>query len=281
MKTINRRKAIASLGLFGGSALLSGCGGQATGEPGARAPLPQWPGAPAMPQSPATPAIDLPPKWKYVKLDPESVARVAYEIYSDGGCMYAIVGSVMQALAERVGEPFRSFPYDMMRYGNAGLGGWGSVCGIVNGCAALIGLFQNEKEAKRREELINDICVWYERTPLPVYQPSKPAWADDVTPSVADSLLCHVAVSNWCKVTGCEITCDERRERCRRASVDGVIRVVDLLNRNAVDPNCECLNLTPETRACLECHGPRELSNSMGRMNCATCHTFEGEHPAP
>ncbi len=272
MKIINRRTALASLGLFGGSALLSGCGGQASGEPGA---------SPSFLPPSAVPVPDSPGKWTYRKLDPVAVGELAYAMYSDGGCMYAIVGSVMRSLAEKLGEPFRSFPYEMMRYGNAGLGGWGSVCGIVNGCAALIGLFQNGKEAKRREELITDICVWYEHTPLPVYQPVQPAWAEDVTPSVADSLLCHVAVSNWCKVTGCEVTCDERRERCRRASVDGVIRVVDLLNRNAVDPNCECLNLTSETQACLECHGPRELRNSMGRMNCATCHTFEGDHPAP
>ena len=279
MMTMNRRRAIASLGLFGGSALLSGCAGQAAGEPGDAASLPTFPGAPAVPQPPATAATDSPPEWKYLKLDPESVAEVAYEMYADGGCMYAIVGSVIRALAEKVGAPFNSFPITMMRYGNGGLGGWGSVCGIVNGCAALIGLFQNEKEAKRREELITDICVWYEQTPLPIYQPAEPAWAEDVAPSVADSLLCHVAVSNWCKVTGCETTCDERRERCRRASVDGVIRVVDLLNRNSVDPNCECLNLTSDTRACLECHGPRELSDSMGRMNCASCHSFDGRHP--
>ena len=267
MKSMNRRRAIASLGLFGGSALLSGCGGRASGEPGAADyPLER---------------AGSPPNWNYRKLDPYAVGEVAYQMYADGGCMYAIVGSVMQALAEKVGAPFDSFPVNMMRYGNGGMGGIGSVCGVVNGCAALIGLFEDKKEKDRREELIGDICAWYESTPLPIYEPAEPAWADEVAPSMADSILCHVAVARWCQVTGCDIKCAERRERCRRASVDGVIRVVDLLNRNSMDPNCECLSLATETQACLECHGPRELNNSMGRMNCASCHTFDGRHPAP
>jgi hypothetical protein len=278
---MNRRKAIASLGLFGGSALLSGCGGQASGEPGPSVPLPQFPAASPVARPSAATAVGLPPEWKYVQLDPYAVAEVAYKMYADGGCMYAIFGSIMRVLAEKVGEPFNSFPINMMRYGNGGMGGMGSVCGVVNGCAALIGLFEDQKEKDRREELISDICTWYERTPLPIYEPAEPAWADDVTPSVSDSILCHVAVAKWCQVTGCDVKCAERRERCRRASVDGVIRVVDLLNRNAADPGVECLSLASETTNCLQCHGPRELNNATGRMNCASCHSFEGQHPAP
>ena len=256
MTSIDRRNALASLGLLGGTSLLGGYVGRVSGQSAAS-----------------------PPKWAYMKLDPHAVADHAYEMYADGGCMYAIVGSVMHALAAKAGEPFRSFPYAMMRYGNAGVGGWGSLCGIVNGCAALIGLFQDEKERKRRDELLSEICVWYELTPLPVYKPNKPAWADEVASSAAGSLLCHVAVSNWCRDAGRDVMSGERRERCRRATVDGVIRVVELLNRNLEDPHCACLGITPEVQACIDCHGPKKLDDAMGKMNCVSCHGFEGEHP--
>ncbi len=270
MKTLNRRSALASLGLFGGSALLGGCAHQASGEFDASTPSSQLA---------AEPAAAEPPPWKYVKLDPYAVAEVTYEMYTDGGCMYAVVGGVMGALAEKVGEPFRSFPVSMMRYGNGGMGGMGSVCGVVNGCAALIGLFENKKEKERREQLITGICTWYENTPLPVYEPSKPVWADEATPSVSNSILCHVAVANWCQVTGRDVKCVERKERCRRTAADGAIRVVDLLNRNLTDPNCECIGVTSEVKGCIVCHGPNGLKDSKGRMNCGSCHSFEGKHP--
>ena len=270
MRTINRREAIASLGLFGGSTLLGGCAHQASGEPGS-VETPR--------QSAGAPAGEPPRPWKYVKLDPYAVAEAAYKLYPDGGCMYAIVGSVMQALAEQVGEPFSSFPIAMMRYGNGGVGGWGSVCGIVNGCAALIGLFQDEKAKERREELVGEICTWYERTPLPIYQPSEPGWAETVAPSVSNSVLCHAAIAKWCEATGCEVKCAERRERCRRASVDGTIRIVHLLNQIVADPSHACTGPSPEVKACLDCHGSRELDNAMGKMSCTSCHSFDGQHP--
>ncbi len=269
MRTINRREAIASLGLFGGSTLLGGCAHQASGEPGSV----------ETPRQSASEPAGSPREWKYVKLDPYAVAEVAYKLYADGGCMYAIVGSVMQALAEQVGEPFSSFPVTMMRYGNGGMGGWGSVCGIVNGCAALIGLFQDEKAKERREELIGEICTWYEQTPLPIYQPREPGWAETVAPSVSNSVLCHVAVAKWCEATGCEVKCAERRERCRRASVDGTIRVVHLLNQIVADPSHACTGLSPEVKACRDCHGSQELDDAMGKMSCTSCHSFEGKHP--
>ncbi len=270
MKTINRRDAIASLGLFGGSTLLGGCASQASGELG-----------PAeAPRQPASAKVGGSPReWHYVKLDPYAVGEAAYKLYPDGGCMYAVVGSVMQALAERVGEPFRSFPIAMMRYGNGGVGGLGSVCGIVNGCAALIGLFQDEKAKERREESVGEICTWYEQTPLPIYRPREPAWAETVAPSMSNSVLCHVAIAKWCEATGREVKCAERRERCRRASVDGAIRIVDLLNQIVTDPSHARTGLSPEVKACLDCHGSREMDDAMGKMSCASCHSFDGKHP--
>jgi len=265
MREINRRQIIAALGTFGGSAALAGCGA-------ARATSDSRIGANDRSSNPAP--------YRYVTLDPDAVAADAYAIYPDGGCMYAVVGSVIRALAERVGEPFRSFPYEMMRYGDGGVGGWGSVCGVVNGAAALLGMFQSEKSKTRRESLIGEFCLWYEQSALPQFQPVKPQWADRAEPSVAASVLCHISISNWCKETGCEASSMEKKERCRRLSADGAKCLVEMLNANAAEnPGCLKHEVLPEMKACMDCHGPKALNNMHGKMDCRACHAFVGPHP--
>jgi hypothetical protein len=218
-------------------------------------------------------------RWAYVRLDPAVVAETAYRIYPDGGCMYAVVGSVISTLARQVGEPFRSFPFEMMRYGDGGVGHWGSLCGVINGGAALLGLFRSEKEKRRREELITELCVWYETTPLPQYEPAVPLWADEAEASVAGSVLCHVSTAEWCKVSCLEVTSVEKKERCRRLATDGAMKIVEILNRNAEDGQCELAGLTPEVKSCVECHGRWDLADSMGKMRCASCHQMDEKHP--
>ena len=112
--------------------------------------------------------------WNYTKLDPQAIVARAYELYPDGGCMYAVVGSVIGTLAEQRGEPFRSFPIEMMRYGRSGVSSWGSLCGIVNGGSAVIGLFHHEKSKEARDAMIGEFCMWYETTLLPDFEPAKP-----------------------------------------------------------------------------------------------------------
>ena len=145
--------------------------------------------------------------------------------------MYAVVGSVLGALADRAGEPFRSFPIEMMRFGDGGVGGWGSVCGVVNGGSALIGLFHNEEAKQKREELIAEFCTWYETTNLPTFEPANPQWADEAEPSVADSVLCHISTTRWCQASGHEAFSMAKKERCRRLAADGAMRIVEVLNR--------------------------------------------------
>ena len=91
----------------------------------------------------------------YVSLDPETTARLAYKIYGDGGCMYAIFGSVVPQLADKIGEPYASIPLQMYKYGHGGIGGYGTLCGALNGAAALIGLLVSDKNI--RDTMITDI----------------------------------------------------------------------------------------------------------------------------
>lgn len=269
-----RRHVLSSLGTLLGCGAMAGCGEQAArlalGDPGNATP-------PATARPLAAASL---PAWNYTPLDPAAVAETAYRIYPDGGCMYAVVGSVMTELGKTVGEPFRSFPYAMMRYGDGGIGGWGTLCGVVNGAAALIGLFHAGKEKELREAMITELCAWYETASLPRYQPAKPQWAQQVQPSAAGSLLCHVSISKWCQATGFEVVSMEKKERCRRVAADGAMKIVEVLNRKAKDAACTFTGLTAEPKACIACHGPKELADSAGKMNCSACHDFgDADHP--
>ena len=63
--------------------------------------------------------------------------------------------AIISALAQTRGEPYLSFPLHMMRYGEGGVGLWGSLCGTVNGGAAILGLLVPEKAS--REQLIAEL----------------------------------------------------------------------------------------------------------------------------
>ena len=281
MKSISRQTALSAFGAVGGATLLTGCGdvGLLTSVAEGKPPAKQKPRPSAT--DPTTLGPSLPTathNWKYVELEAAEVADRAYRIYPDGGCMYAVVGSVVTALSDKVGEPFRSFPINMMRYGDGGVGAWGSLCGVVNGGSALIGLFHNEQAKTTRGELIVELCVWYESSALPQYAPSQPEWADKAKPSIAGSLLCHVSTAQWCKNAECGAFTMEKKERCRRLAADGAAKVVGILNRASINES-DFVELSAEVNACIDCHGPKDKGDAMGKMNRSTCHQFDGKHP--
>lgn len=218
---------------------------------------------------------EKPRNWTYFRLDPAAVADNAAKLYREGGCMYGVFTSVVGELGRAIGEPFASFPFQMMRYGEGGTGGLGSLCGALNGAAAVIGLFEPNKE--RREQLIGELCSWYETTELPIYRPATPD-AAKVPKSVAGSVLCHMSVSRWCKISGCEVTAKERKERCSRLSADAAVKTVELLNRNLL-PSPTFLGASAETKSCLSCHGKQDLADAQGKMDCKACHQFAKKHP--
>ncbi|TWU35710.1 Split-Soret cytochrome c precursor [Novipirellula aureliae] len=257
MIQINRRKAFMSFGMIGGSMFA----GRSDAGFGA-----------------ATTQSSAASLWNYKKLNPDDVADRAYRIYPDGGCMYSVVGGVLGALADKVDEPFRSFPIEMMRYGDGGMGGCGSLCGVINGGSAVIGMFHHEKPKEQREAMIAELVVWYESTPLPKYEPENPRWADDAPSSVAGSILCHISTNRWFEASGREAFSMEKKERCRRLAADGANKVVQLLNRD-LDGVPILGELTPQVQSCIKCHGKEGMGKTMVKMSCGSCHPFEGGHP--
>ena len=268
---VSRRRLLGSVGLAAGASLLNGCDAALEGSPSQGKPV----SAERAGLSP--PALQAGNGWKYAKLDPVAVAAEAYRLMPQGGCMYGLFAAVMAAMAQAQGEPYRSFPVHMMRYGAGGVGLWGSLCGALNGGAAVIGLFEQTKE--RRENLIAQLFSWYEVAELPTYRPEKSKTSAPIPKSVAGSVLCHVSAGKWCKASGSEIGSPEMNERCRRLTAEVAAKTVELLNANLLEP-CKFAGLSPEVKSCLSCH-VKELHDTMGRMQCTACHQrLSKKHPS-
>jgi len=210
-------------------------------------------------------------EWKYVPLDPVATAKRAYENYPEGSCMYGVFSSVVLQLAKEIGEPYASFPVQMMKYGHGGIGGYGTTCGSLNGAAALIGLLIEEKEIQNL--LIADLFQWYENNQFPVFTPELPVL--DYTPptSVSGSVLCHASNSKWGESSGHKISSPERKERCRRLTADVTAHTVDMLNSYFSNTFVAYTRDNETVRTCMTCHGGKgKLGNTSGNMTCTSCH---------
>lgn len=217
--------------------------------------------------------------WHFASLDPEATAQRAYDFYSEGSCMYAVMKSVITQLAENIGEPYVSFPVHMFKYGHGGIGGYGSVCGAINGAAAVIGLLVHDKGIQ--DLMINDIFGWYEKEPFPVFKPLKANF--DYTPAatVSNSVLCHASNTNWCNTTGYKVSSNERKERCRRLTADVAHKVADCLNMVNANVYISGMHTDNSSATCISCHGNEgKLKNTAVQMNCKSCHSESPAHKA-
>lgn len=206
---------------------------------------------------------------------PSNAADYAYELYSDGGCMYATVKSVLSmTIAKSV-----PMHYEMFRYGHGGCGGQGSLCGACNGVAAAISF--HIKDKKECDALVAEVFRWYEMTNLPTYKPEDSD--NDIVTSASGSTLCHVSMTKWCKAAGKDPFSDERKNRCARLTADTVGKTVELLNEYFSDSQKSVKEASPKP-SCAPCHmkdiKTGKLSKSPKvkvKMDCTVCHAYP--HP--
>lgn len=211
-------------------------------------------------------------KWMYYPLDAADSAQIAYRRYNEGSCMYATFISVVSQLADKVGEPYASFPFHMMKYGHGGIGGYGNICGALNGAAALIGLLVAEK--KMQDSLITGLFRWYEKTKLPEFRPQMPIFNFTPPASYSNSTLCHVSTTNWGKAAGYNVTSEQRKERCRRLTGDVAAQITIVLNEYFNNTYITNGHDNETVRKCMTCHGKEgKLVNTSGKMSCTSCHT--------
>jgi hypothetical protein len=210
--------------------------------------------------------------WAYFYLDPDYTAELAYKQYSDGSCMYAAVRCVVSQLAEIFGEPYTSFPNHMFKYGNVGIAGYGSVCGALNGAAAVVGLLVTDKKVQDR--MITDLFQWYEKESLPKFSPANPVFDFSPAKSSSNSVLCHASNANWCKESGHTVNSDERRERCRRLTCDVARKTTTSLNEIFTNAYITNVHSDEKVNSCIACHGDEgKLKNTASKMSCNSCHS--------
>ncbi len=215
----------------------------------------------------------------YVQLDPEDVRKKAHYLYwHDMDCCAGAFGGVVEALREKVGEPWTSLPIEVMLFGRGGGNGWGTLCGAINGGAALISLAVSKADSGK---LINELWGWYASNKLPTDASNQTAVAgnflehkyDAALPqNICGSTLCHVSVSDWCNNAKKKFSDLERKERCARVTGDCAAKVVEILNAHYASTFVSTFTTTAGTKACMGCHGSNLLYNVNSNMDCQQCH---------
>lgn len=181
------------------------------------------------------------------------------------GCAFGVFHAIVGQLAEVVGAPYTGIPLQMMDWAGAGVVGFGTLCGTLNGAAAAMGLVCDGPDARA---FISDLLTWYSETALPT---NLHAPGGDLPRSIAGSNLCHVSLTRWCRSSGFASGSLERAERCSRLAGDVAAKAVEMLNQGAPG-----LEKPSEKTVCRACHymGQDYASGQFthGEMNCLTCH---------
>lgn len=207
-------------------------------------------------------------------LDVDHTREMAYQGFKglelgDGtrhsGCAFGTFNAIVGQLAEVVGAPYTLIPRQMMDWAGAGAVGFGTLCGTLTGASAAIGLICEGRDARA---FISDLLTWYSETPLPT---NLHASTGPLPQSTAESNLCHVSLTRWCRSAGFASGSPERAERCSRVAGDVAARAVEMLNQGAPG-----LEKPSERTVCRACHymGPNYAAGHFthGEMNCLTCH---------
>ena len=214
--------------------------------------------------------------WSYKKLDPDLAAERAYKGYFSKRCMFGAFDAIIGELADKYGEPYASFPSDMMVYGRGGVAGWGSLCGALNGAAAAIQLV-----SANPEKLISELYSWSEQTALPDVKLNIRATKSDYYPSssavqstVSGSVLCHIIISKWAVASGKGVDTPDKKQRCAQFSAAIAKKAVQLLNDEQDGKLVLMHPLTDETEKCSSCHSGKtsSLKSTQGKMECLACH---------
>ena len=217
--------------------------------------------------------------WPYVQLDADQARINAHNLYYSGkACCAGVFGGVLQLLQEKVGDPYTSMPMEIMLFGGGGGAGWGSLCGTLNGGAAMISLVC---DSATYGALVKELWGWYSTEKLPSDAANDFATQgkylqhkfDDALPqSVAGGVLCHQSVTDWCVVADKTVGSTERKERCARIAGDIAAKTVELLNAQFAGTFSASYARDSATAACLGCHSAMQKFAVMTEMSCDPCH---------
>lgn len=214
--------------------------------------------------------------YPYETLDPDAVRILGHDSFWSGkGCSYGSFHGIVEALRDVVGEPYKNFPTEIMIYGHGGTVGWGTLCGALNGAAALISLVC-EKEAS--DQIIHELVGWYTQTNFPTdksneygvqqkYNVNK--YTETLPQNTSDSPLCHVSVTEWCHTAHHNAGDLERKERCARLTGDVSAKAVELLNDYFNEQFTPKYTPPESISECSSCHSSTAMAL---KMECRACH---------
>jgi hypothetical protein len=211
----------------------------------------------------AAPAAATKWPWPYEKLDPTATAELAYKEWYRLFCGGAVVSSVFNQLAEKVGEPYKSFPVDAFIFLEGGTSCWGTICGSNAGANIVTNLIIGPRISGSEAGMLmgSEMMQWYADAKMPVYTPKEPKVKFDCAQTVAGSPLCHVSVGKWMDKTGYALGTAERKDRCARLTASVAYHLVELLNewkdgkyqtKGAIPAKAHGI---PAQGNCTECHG--------------------------
>jgi hypothetical protein len=213
----------------------------------------------------------------YQTLDPEKVRVLGHDLYYVGGCSYGAFAALVTAMKDAVGEPYTSFPMEVMSYGGGGGASWGGTCGAVNGSSAFISLVTSGSSASALE---SEVYGWYTQTLFPTDTSNQLGreskftdnrYTQDLAQNMSGSILCHASVAEWCAVAQVSQSSTERKERCARLTGDVAAYAAKILNDNLAGQFTP-LFVSPAIVA--ECKGCHSITVS-AKMECTQCH---GDH---
>lgn len=217
--------------------------------------------------------------YPYQTLDVEKVRKYGHDLYYSGkGCCYGSFHAIVKALGEVVGEPWSSFPSEMMTYGKGGGVGWGLLCGAANGPAAVISLVC---QSARADVLVNELFGWYTQVKLPTDMSNQygreSAYTNNPVPqdlaqNVSGSVLCHVSVTEWCKAASLTAGSNERKERCARITGDLAAYAAKILNDEFAGQFAGLYVAPATVAACNSCHTIGSNNMVAAKMECTQCH---------
>lgn len=225
--------------------------------------------------------------YPYQQLDSEHVRKLGHQYYwtPPGGCSFGAFKAIIQALAEKIGEPYTSFPVELMTFGHGGVVGWGGTCGGLLGACAAIQLVCDKTTADR---LIHELQGWYTQAKFPSdisnqYAQNGEFYINKLNQALPQatcgSQLCHVSVTTWCETSGFKAGSLERKERCARLTGDVAAYAVQLLNA-WFSGQFQSQYQEPSTiTACMTCHGSNQRDDVKAHMECTQCHKPNWAHP--
>jgi len=216
--------------------------------------------------------------WSYQAVDLEAIRIRAHHLKLTGyECCSGLFGAFVEAQTQLIGDPWTNMPYEVMLYGRGGGAAWGTLCGAVNGAAAVISLVVDKTNSG---PLIWEVYGWAASTLIPTDEANQFALDNRYTTgsfngvelpqSISGSVLCHASLTNWCIESGKHLASAERKERCARITGDLAVKTGEVLNAYFAGTFTPQYVTPAYAQQCLTCHSA--LGNVRIQESCEPCH---------